>query len=1265
MGLKKSRRWLCALLTLALLALQLGAFSALAEQPAQSSQLVLTLGADLSKQQRAYVLKYFGIEESQAKVITITHADEQEQLGGLVSAEVIGTHTLSCALIRLTNSGGIQVKTANMNFVTSNMIASTLSTSGVYNCEVLTVAPFEVSGTGALTGVMMAYEAGTGQQLDPEKKSLANEELVITGEIADSVGQDQATLIVNDIKIHIVRDGVTGQDAVNNVVDEVIETTQSAAAEAAQKQGKPAPAKLGAVETERLYGYGYKFSQIGYSYADMAPTLERVTRNITKTTGIVDPITDTFITSEDDELSIDSILLGTQDDTLGDDAIINATNTVALGDHPAEIIDVFTGDVRLTEAGKIKAESFIRGSNLVAFKDVGGGYALMDLNGNTLTQSIYTEDFDYNDGYIVATTMVDGCQGVLNTDGTTVVPFQYDVADALGTLWGVGYHLAVTSGDDYDFFGGSKRYVIDTADLYYFGRDSMQPVATLTREQYANSHATGDYLNIADRNGAVTTYDSNFQAVQYPDSLYDSSYDEASRAAKLLSKQLDMYVERFKGNYAMVSFPRNAYSHGLIDRYGNIIVPAQFDYFLTSDSDLYFSSGYVGAKLNDQFVYVTQGGTVTATFTGVDYYDVRNSGMAAYAKSDDGSYTLLSGDGIMTNLGTKYSSFNSITDSKGMLWRGRNSDYTYDLLDWHGNVLLSGYDNYSVSGNGNYLIVQDGYTSSTLYLINDASPVAITESAGAAVELQEEVREGASLEAFTGEPTLQLLGSLDVEGFIDGTDLMYGEDSSTGAYRIIDINGQSLSQGIYQNIEYDSGWLKVSLASDGACGLLAMNGAQVIPCEYDTIVVLNEHWAAAYHLTPGATEEDSDFYGYDENSNRVYYTIAEAVICHMTETEVSSVRLTRDQLADIEASDDYINVQDRTSGSITTYDSTFTAVATVDRIYDFTGFSAEGLAADMIHDQTGYSIYDEDFPDGYTRVSDDRNGSLMGVVDMNGQVVLPVQYDRIDFYSTDTQHFWANGYFCVKQGDLFGYVTAGGVVTCDIAYPSDNFYNWGMSARVKQSDGTYSIVAADGIVTDGFEYLQQPSGGNGMFWITYNSESYGYDLLDWHGNKLLINQSNVCMSTDGKYLLAREDYSSPRKLYGINGAAPEGGFVGLAAQTPVTETPVPEAPATEAPVPENTATPEPVQAPDQGGTADVSGAYALLTSADSLVNAGLDTNRTAIVTLLQQAETLLSVANPNAGALVTSARMLVEANSTDAASISTLLQTAMTLLSEP
>ena len=179
---------------------------------------VVTLGADLSDEQKNTMLKYFKVDSSQVQIIYVTNQDERDHLSSYVPLEQIGTRTVSCAYVKPTTSGGIKVRTANLNWVTCNMIASSLSTSGVTNCEVVAACPFEVSGTGALTGIQMAYETASGQKLDETKKKLATEEMVVTGNLADSVGKNDATTVINQAKMQVIADNVQNADDIYNIV---------------------------------------------------------------------------------------------------------------------------------------------------------------------------------------------------------------------------------------------------------------------------------------------------------------------------------------------------------------------------------------------------------------------------------------------------------------------------------------------------------------------------------------------------------------------------------------------------------------------------------------------------------------------------------------------------------------------------------------------------------------------------------------------------------------------------------------------------------------------------------------------------------------------------------------------------------------------------------------------------------------------------------------------------------------------------------------
>jgi uncharacterized protein YpuA (DUF1002 family) len=80
------------------------------------------------------------------------------------------------------------------------MYINALVTAGIEDASVMVSAPHPVSGTAALTGVYKAYEDITGQQLDQGAKEAGAEELVVTGELAEVIGSEQATELINELK---------------------------------------------------------------------------------------------------------------------------------------------------------------------------------------------------------------------------------------------------------------------------------------------------------------------------------------------------------------------------------------------------------------------------------------------------------------------------------------------------------------------------------------------------------------------------------------------------------------------------------------------------------------------------------------------------------------------------------------------------------------------------------------------------------------------------------------------------------------------------------------------------------------------------------------------------------------------------------------------------------------------------------------------------------------------------------------------------------
>ena len=226
---------------------------------------VVTLGADLTQDQKNTMMNYFKADSSQVQVITVTNQDERALLGNYVPSEQIGTRTLSCAYVKPTQSGGIKVRTANLNYVTCNMIATALSTAGVTNCEVVAACPYEVSGTGALTGVMKAYESASGQELDSTKKDLAAKEVVVTGDVAQQVGQDNATNIINQAKMQIIGDNIQNADEIYNIVYNI-----------AEQNG----VSLSQDEIDTIVSLLQQIAQQNYDIQEMKQTLANIQQNL-------------------------------------------------------------------------------------------------------------------------------------------------------------------------------------------------------------------------------------------------------------------------------------------------------------------------------------------------------------------------------------------------------------------------------------------------------------------------------------------------------------------------------------------------------------------------------------------------------------------------------------------------------------------------------------------------------------------------------------------------------------------------------------------------------------------------------------------------------------------------------------------------------------------------------------------------------------------------------------------------------------------------
>lgn len=291
---------------------------------------VVTIGVNNTAEQRQKIFSYFGVKENEVQVLEVNNKEEREYLGGVATEAQLGTKTYSCSYVEPTNSGGINVKTANITWVTSSMVASTLSTAGMTNANAVIAAVFPVSGTGALTGVMKAFEDASGKKLDEHKKELASEELITTGDLGDKIGQDKATGVVNDIKTEVIKNGTSDVTQIADIINNVTNNYNVTLTDAQIKQITDLMEKIAAQK---------------YDYNSMKQTLNNVSDVVQDNlkeagekvgnSGIMDSVGGFFSSIGDWFSNLFSgskdlgILGETKDDMLGSNAVINATDKAA------------------------------------------------------------------------------------------------------------------------------------------------------------------------------------------------------------------------------------------------------------------------------------------------------------------------------------------------------------------------------------------------------------------------------------------------------------------------------------------------------------------------------------------------------------------------------------------------------------------------------------------------------------------------------------------------------------------------------------------------------------------------------------------------------------------------------------------------------------------------------------------------------------------------------------------------------------------------
>lgn len=364
------------------------------------------------------------------------------------------------------------------------------------------------------------------------------------------------------------------------------------------------------------------------------------------------------------------------------------------------------------------------------------GYGIYTLDGKTLLPCQYA---DINDYYCVPgyyeVSIADGVNSAALVNNQNVILTQETYGDIrmINEDWFIGFVLEVTTEPDYDYRSwGSEHYLISRCDVYYTGSGK---VGSLSRAQYEDAKAHGDYLLVKDRTGGIQLYDKNLEPVDSAFEYYYNGdyYIQSAGMTKYVTHRItgeriasgysDVSNDAFNGEVLVVYSSLDG-GYGLIDLKGNVLIPCAYGTYiheckdtryvkvkqrnayglydlekrtfvipceytdiLTPESDIINYRGYFLVEKDGKLGYVDESGKVTCNIT-YSKSAMTQLGCTMYASDLDGTYKLVAADGAITPLAgvTEISKYNCSPD--GYYLVVKNRDGLWGIMDWHGNLIV-------------------------------------------------------------------------------------------------------------------------------------------------------------------------------------------------------------------------------------------------------------------------------------------------------------------------------------------------------------------------------------------------------------------------------------------------------------------------------------------------------------------------------------------------------------------------------------------------
>jgi uncharacterized protein YpuA (DUF1002 family) len=180
---------------------------------------IVTLGENLTEEQKQVLLTEMEAP-TDVEVVTVSNDEEHKYLGEYIPKGQIGSKAISSSIITIDEpQTGLKVKTNNITWVTDAMYTNALITAGVKDATIYITAPFDVSGTAALTGLIKAYELSSDQAIPEDIKKLANEEMVKTAELGNKLGTEEAAALMAKIKEEMAKNAPQTDEELRAIIE--------------------------------------------------------------------------------------------------------------------------------------------------------------------------------------------------------------------------------------------------------------------------------------------------------------------------------------------------------------------------------------------------------------------------------------------------------------------------------------------------------------------------------------------------------------------------------------------------------------------------------------------------------------------------------------------------------------------------------------------------------------------------------------------------------------------------------------------------------------------------------------------------------------------------------------------------------------------------------------------------------------------------------------------------------------------------------------